>query len=286
MQSANGTGAHRHQQHSSPTRGPRDGYGPRSIRILLVDDQNIFRETFRSWLTSNPDIKVVGEAGNVQDAVHLVGTLHPTLVVTETCFQKNHGIEGIRQIKSMYPTIKIVALTAYLSETMVQAALQAGVSGLLEKSASLDEVRSALDNVIRGKPYLCARAAQIVARGCVNKGRSPLEMLTQRELEALRCIAGGMRNKDIALHLCISVNTVEKHRANLMDKLNLRKVASLTAFAIEQGVSAISAVPNGRATGVVEAATVSGCDRAMPPPHSKKESRFRKSGKQLERQGK
>jgi len=286
MQSANRTGALRHQHNSSPTHGPRNGHGPGSIRILLVDDQIIFRETFRSWLTSNPEIEVVGEAGNVQDAVHLVGTLHPTLVLTETCFQRNHGIEGIRQIKSMYPEIKIVVITAYLSETMVQAALQAGVSGLLEKSASLEEVRSALDNVIRGKPYLCARAAQIVARGCVNKGRSPLEMLTQRELEALRCIAGGMRNKDIALHLCISVNTVEKHRANLMDKLNLRKVAALTAFAIEQGLGVISAVPNKRATDGTEAATVNGYDRAMPPPHTKKESRFRKSGKQFERQGK
>lgn len=286
MQSTKRTWAPRHQHNSSPTRSPRDGHGPHSIRILLVDDQIIFRETFRTWLTSNPDTEVVGEAGNAQDAVQLVGTLHPTLVVTETCFQRNHGIEGIRQIKSMYPEVKILAITAYLSETIVQAALQAGVSGLLEKSASLEEVRSALDNVIKGKMYLCARAAQIVAHGCVNKGRSPLEMLTQRELEALRCIAGGMRNKDIALHLCISVNTVEKHRANLMDKLNLRKVASLTAFAIEHGISTISAVPNGRATGVVEAATVNGYDRATPPPHRKKESRFRKSGKQIELQGK
>jgi len=251
MQSAIKTGARRHQRNPSPTDGQKDDPRPPSIRILLVDDQIIFRETFRAWLTTNPDTEVVGEASNVRDAVHLAGTLHPTLVLTEICFSRNHGIEGIREMKSMYPGIKIVALTAYLSETSVRAALQAGASGLLEKSVSLEEVRSALDNVIKGKTYLCARAAEIVAQGYKDKGRGPLEVLSQREQDALRCIAGGMRNKDIALHLCISVNTVEKHRANLMDKLNLRKVASLTAFAIQQGLTAISAVQNGNATGVV-----------------------------------
>jgi DNA-binding NarL/FixJ family response regulator len=117
----------------------------------------------------------------------------------------------------------------------------------LEKSASLEEVRSALDNVIKGKTFLCPRAAKIVARGCAANGRNPLETLTQRERETLRSIAVGMRNKEIAAHLCISVNTVEKHRANLMDKLNLHDVASLTTFAIERGMIAINAIPNGRA---------------------------------------
>lgn len=274
MQSARKTEAPRHQQYSSPTRCPKDDHGPRSIRILLVEDQTIFRESLRTWLTLSPDIEVVGETDNARDAVHLAGALHPTVMLTEICFQRNHGIEGIREVKSLYPQIKIIGLTALLSETSVHAALQAGASGLLEKSASLEEVRSALDNVIKGKPYLCARAAEIVARGYANYGRNPLQMLTQREREALRCIAEGMRNKDIALHLCISVNTVVKHRANLMDKLNLRKVAALTTFAIEQGLIAISAIPNGSATGVVEAASVKGSDRAMHYPAPRKSSNY------------
>jgi DNA-binding NarL/FixJ family response regulator len=219
---------------------------------------------------SNPDIDVVGETGNVKDVAHLAGTLHPTLVLMEIFFSGIHGIAGIREMKSLYPRIKILVLTAHLSDTTVQAAMQAGASGLLEKSASLEEVWSAIDNVIAGKTYLCPRAAEIVARGYAGNSRGPLDMLTPREHEALRCIAGGMRNKDIALHLGISVNTVEKHRANLMDKLNLRKVASLTALAIQQGVSTISATPNKRATGVVEAARATDWDRAMPPPHTKK----------------
>lgn len=286
MQSAKRTGAPRPQHHSSPPRGPNVDHGPRAIRILLVEDQIVFRESFRTWLTLNPDIEVVGETDNVRDAVHLAGTLHPTLVLTEIRFERNHGIEGIREMTSMYPGIKIIVLTTHLSDPTVQAALQAGASGLLEKSASLEEVRSAIDNVIKGKTYLCPSAAEIVAHRCVTNGRGPLEMLTLREHEALRCIAGGMRNKDIAAYLCISVNTVEKHRANLMDKLNLRKVASLTAYAIERGLSVISATPNRSATGVVEAATVKGWDRAMPPPHTKKKGRVMKSGKQITRQGK
>lgn len=238
MRSTRRTNAPCHLDDSSQHAAGNGDLGQRSIRILLVDDQVIFRELFRTWLTLNPDIEVVGEAGNVRDALHLAGTLHPTLVLTEICFPGIHGIEGIREMKSMHPWIKIIALTTHLSETSVRAALRAGASGLLEKSASLEEVRSALDNVIKEKTYLCPRAAEIVACGCVANGRSPWEMLTQRECEVLKCVAEGMRNNDVAARLRISVKTVEKHRASLMSKLKLHTVASLTAFAIGEGLIA------------------------------------------------
>jgi DNA-binding NarL/FixJ family response regulator len=253
MLSASNTMTRRHQRTPSLTDGWKVHPGLRSIRILLVDDQVIFREAFQAWLTSSPDTEVVGGVGNILDAAHLAVTLDPTLVLTEIgssqSFSECHGIEGIMEMKSLNPGIKVVVLTAYLSETSVQAALQAGVSGFLEKSGSLQEVRTAIVSVIEGKTYLCAQAAAIVARGCRNRGRSPLELLSPRELETLRCIAEGMKNKDIALRLSISANTVGKHRANLMDKLNLRNVAALTALAIEQGLMEVPAFQNVLATG-------------------------------------
>lgn len=244
MQSARKTEASRHQQNSSPTRGPKDDHGPRSIRILLVDDQVIFRELFRIWLTLDPDVEVVGEADNGRDALRLATTLHPTLVLTELSLPGTHGVDLIGDMKHTWPRIKILALTSHVSEPLVRATLQAGASGFLVKNASLEEVKLAIRGVMEGKTYFDRLVADKLVHGYVND-TEPLEMLTQRERETLKCLAEGMRNKDIAARLCISVKTVKKHRANLMEKLNLRKVATLTAFAIEQGL--ISAIPNGSA---------------------------------------
>lgn len=210
--------------------------GQRSTRILLVDGQSAFRELLRMWLTSNPDIEVVGEADNGRNALHLADRLHPTLVLMELSLPDIHGSELIREMKRMCP--KIIALTSHASEPLVQATMQAGASGFLVKKASLVEIKLAIHNVMEGKTYLSPLVTDGVVRGYLND-RGPLEMLTQRERESLKCLAEGMRNKDIAAHLCISVKTVEKYRASLMSKLNLHTAAGLTTFAIENGLIAL-----------------------------------------------
>ena len=211
-------------------------------RILIADDHTILRAGIRSLLDMMPDIQVVGEVDNGKDAIYHAGQLKPDLVLTDLSMPKTNGTEAIQRIKSRYPDIKILVLTVHKTEEHVHAALKAGANGYVLKDDTSDELITAISNIMAGKTYLSPSICNEVVMGYLadpNKEKiiSSLDLLTTREREVMKLIAEGYRNKDVAQYLSISLKTVEKHRSNLMKKLDLHSASSITSFAIKNGLA-------------------------------------------------
>jgi two-component system response regulator NreC len=213
------------------------------MRIVIAEDHTILRAGLRALFSSRNDIEVVGEAGDGREAVRIVDNLAPDLLLIDLSMPKLNGIEAIREIKSRHPQIKIIVLTVHKNEEYIMASLEAGATGYILKDASQNELILALDYVMDGKTFLSPSiSGKVVDAYLMNRKThksSLLDNLTSRELEILKLIAEGHKNKDIADHLCISLKTVEKHRSNLMAKLDRRNTAALTAYAIEKGIVAL-----------------------------------------------
>jgi DNA-binding NarL/FixJ family response regulator len=213
----------------------------RKHRILLVEDHTILREGLRALLSLEPGLEVVGEVDNGREAVHAVGALQPDLVLMDLSMPGMDGLSAIREIKRRYPEVKVLALTVHKTEEYIRTALETGANGYVLKDASQRELLMAIQCALSGKIYISPAVSERIVNGYLDGGkkgalRSPSETLTVRERQVLKLIAEGQRNKDIAGYLSISVKTVEKHRANLMRKLNLHTASALTAFAIENGL--------------------------------------------------
>jgi two-component system, NarL family, response regulator NreC len=209
--------------------------------IVIAEDYTILREKLRALISSNPDLEVVAEAGDGRAAINLVEKLKPDLVLTDLSMPRMNGMEAIREIRKRVPKTKIVVLTIHKTEEYILAVLKAGADGYVLKDATHDELLMAIKNVLSGKRYLSPGISDTVLEGYLEgrktvKHQTSWETLTQREREVLKLIAEGYRNKQIAEDLCVSVKTVEKHRANLMEKLDLHNVSALTALAIEKGL--------------------------------------------------
>jgi DNA-binding NarL/FixJ family response regulator len=211
-----------------------------NLRILIAEDHTILREGLRALLSSDPDITVVGEAEDGRDAVRLVGALQPTLVLMDLSMPGTNGIEAIAEIKRRFPETKVIALTVHKSEEYIREALQVGADGYVLKDATYAELTMAIKSVFNGKTYLSPSISERIITGYLDGGKAGVntawDTLTHREREILKLIAEGRTNKHIASYLCVSVKTVEKHRSNLMRKLDLHNAPMLTAFAIEKGV--------------------------------------------------
>jgi two-component system response regulator NreC len=208
--------------------------------VFIVEDHTIVREGLRALLSLDQSIEVVGETDNGRDAIHLVGSLRPALVLMDLSMPDMNGMEAIREIKQRYPETKILALTVHKTEEYIRATLRAGASGYVLKDATHAELMIAIKSVLEGKTYLSPGVPEKIIEGYLDGNvintKSPLEMLTHRERVVLKLIAEGRQNKNIANFLSISVKTVEKHRSNLMRKLDLHNTAAITAFAIESGI--------------------------------------------------
>ena len=213
----------------------------KKVRIVLAEDHTILREGLRALLSADPKFKIVGEAADGRQAVRSVEKLGPDLVMMDLSMRRMTGMDAIREIKKRHPETKIVALTVHKTEEYLRATLQAGADAYVLKDATHDELLIAIDSALKGKTYLSPGVSERVIEGYL-KGResrlpsSTLGLLSPREREVLKLIAEGYKNKEIAADLCISLKTVEKHRANLMKKLDLHNAAALTAYAIEQGL--------------------------------------------------
>jgi two-component system response regulator NreC len=210
-------------------------------RIVIAEDHTILREGLRSLLSSSSDFEVVGEAEDGREAIRCVEKLKPDLILTDLSMPRMNGMEAIREIKKQSPKTKILVLTVHKTEEYILATLKAGADGYLLKDSTHTELMMAVKSVMSGRHYISPGVSEKVIEGYIEgrktlKPRTSWETLTQREREILKLIAEGYRNKEIADDLCISVKTVEKHRANLMEKLNLHNVQALTAFAIGKGL--------------------------------------------------
>ena len=213
----------------------------KKIRIVLVEDHTILREGLRALLSADPKFEVVGEADDGRQALRRVDKLAPDLVVMDLSMPRMTGMDAIREIKRRRPATKIIALTVHKAEEYLRTTLQAGADGYVLKDATHVELLLAIQNVLKGKTYLSPSVSDTVIEGYLqgkeNQIPSPrLGVLSPREREILKLIAEGYKNKEIADDLFISLKTVEKHRANLMKKLDLHNAAALTTFAIEQGL--------------------------------------------------
>jgi DNA-binding NarL/FixJ family response regulator len=212
-------------------------------RILIVEDHTLLRAGLRALLTQDPDIEIVGEADNGRDAVQSIGTLTPHLVLMDLSMPGMNGIEAIRDIKRRYPETRVLVLTIHKTDEYIHESLRAGADGYILKDATHDELRVAIRSVLNGKTYLSPDISGKVINGYLGAGNSPgpssaWDSLTHREREVLKLVAEGHPNKFIADYYCLSVKTVEKHRSNLMKKLDLHNASTLTAYAIEKGLVA------------------------------------------------
>jgi len=211
------------------------------IRILLADDHAILRAGLRALFSAQPDLEVVDEVDNGKDAVRRAGELQPDIVVSDISMPKSNGTEAISDIKRRYPAIKVLVLTVHKEEEYVHVALDAGADGYVLKDDSQEDLINAIRSISTGKAYLSPGVCGNVVRGYLGHLSTgdlvpSWEKLSHRERQVLKLVAEGHRNKDIAQYLSISVKTVEKHRANLMKKLDLHHTSAVTAYAIEHGL--------------------------------------------------
>lgn len=210
-------------------------------RILIVEDHALLRAGLLALLAQEPDMEIAGEADNGRDATRLIPILTPDIVLMDLVMPGISGIEAIAEIKRSTPDIKILVLTLHRDEEYIHQSLRAGADGYILKDATHDELRIAIRCVLRGKTYLSPDISGKVISGYLGNGKSAgistaWESVTHRERQVLKLIAEGRPNKSIAEYLCLSVKTVEKHRSNLMKKLDLHNASMLTAFAIAKGL--------------------------------------------------
>ncbi|MEW8586903.1 MAG: response regulator transcription factor [Candidatus Thiodiazotropha sp.] len=211
-------------------------------RIIIAEDHNILRAGLKALLTSNPQFDVIGEADNGRDAIRRVIGLKPDLVIMDLNMPGLNGMDAIREIKERLPEIKTLVLTVHSEEEYVLASLKAGANGYVLKDATQNELMTAAERVLKGKTYLSSEITDKVISSYLNTNnvsQEPMtrwDTVTQRERQILKLIAEGHTNKSMAEYLCISVKTVEKHRANLMKKLDLHSVSALTTYALDKGI--------------------------------------------------
>jgi two-component system response regulator NreC len=210
-------------------------------RVVIAEDHTIVREGLRSLLATSTDLEVVGEAGDGREAIACAERLKPDLIITDLSMPRMNGMEAVRQIKKRSSQTKILVLTVHRTEEYILAALEAGADGYLLKDSTHSELLMAVRHILNGMRYISPGISDRVLRGYLEGKRrggasTSWETLSAREREILKLIAEGNKNKDIAEQLCISVKTVEKHRSNLMEKLDVHNVQQLTALAIEKGL--------------------------------------------------
>jgi len=210
-------------------------------RIFIAEDHTIVRDGLRALLSSNPHFEVVGEAEDGREVIRSVEECKPDLILLDLSMPRMNGMGAIKEIKKLSPETKILVLTIHKTEEYILTALKAGADGYLLKYDTQAELMAAIKSILGGKSYLSPGVSEKVIQGYLEgrktlKTKSSWDTLTQREREVLKLIAEGYKNKEIADYLCISVKTVVKHRANLMEKLDLHNISALTAFAIEKGL--------------------------------------------------
>lgn len=213
------------------------------IKIILADDHQIVRHGLRSLLSSEPDMEVVGEADNGRAVVRLVQEKSPQVVIMDISMPDLNGIEATRQIIAESPGVKIIALSMHSDSLFVLNMFKAGASGYLLKDCALEELVKAVRTVLSRKIYLSPGISDIVIKdfviGWSPPDSSAYSILTTREREVLQLMAEGRNTNQIAENLCVSVKTVEAHRKQLMNKLDIHSVAELTKYAIRQGLTSL-----------------------------------------------
>jgi DNA-binding NarL/FixJ family response regulator len=211
------------------------------IRVIIADDHHLVRQGIRALLEKADDIEVVGEAAEGREAVELVERLVPDVLVMDIAMPRLDGNQAIGQVRALGVATQVVMLSMYSDETLVRQALRNGAKGYLLKRSVTEELLLAIRAAVRGEIYLSPAISQSVVSGFLalrtdTDESNPHSRLTSREQEVLQLISEGYTNKAIAQILKVSPKTVEKHRANLMSKLNVRDLAGLMRAGIKHGL--------------------------------------------------
>jgi DNA-binding NarL/FixJ family response regulator len=213
---------------------------PLKTRILVADDHAIVRQGLRLILDGQPDMEVVGEAGDGAEAVHLAQELDPHLTVLDVSMPRLTGIQAAHQLSRLAPEVRILMLSMHDNEQYFFEALRAGASGYVLKSAVDRDLLEGCRAAMRGEPFFYAGAVRALVRDHLERARQGERLsgdpLTERELEIVKLIAEGHTSRQIAELLFISERTVERHRENILEKLDMRDRVELTRYAIRRGL--------------------------------------------------
>ena len=209
------------------------------IRVLLADDHALVRAGIRLLLEKLPDIEVIAEASDGREAIRLVEQHEPRVVLTDVAMPFLNGLEVTRRLAKTFPNVRVLILSMYSDEEHVYLALRAGAAGYLIKGAAREELQLAIRAVARGDTYLSPPLTKLMMTKSGQQTKvdfNPLRELSTRQTQVLQLIAKSKTTKQIALELSISVKTVESHRAQLMERLDIHEIASLVRYAIKIGL--------------------------------------------------
>ncbi len=219
------------------------------IRILIADDHVVVREGTRRVLEQEPDLEVVGEAGDGEEAVELAKSLKPDVAIIDVSMPKMDGIEATRRIKAACPSINVLILSAYDDDQFIFSLLEAGAAGYLLKTIRSRELLDAVRAVYSGESVLHPSIARKVlnrfvsATGKPAEGKESLGMLSEREMEVLKLAAKGLSNQDIAEKLCLSIRTVQGHLGHIFNKLQVGSRTEAVVRALKEGWVTLDDVP-------------------------------------------
>ena len=208
-------------------------------RVLLADDHVLVRAGVRALLEKIPNVEVVGEAGTGREALEFVRSKLPNIVLMDVAMTELGGLEALPRITKDFPTVKVIILSAHANEEYVIRALREGASGYMLKDSATAELELAIDSVIQGKIYLSPSISRAVIDDYLQRVGgpvSPLEQLTPRQREILQLLAEGKNTKEVAYDLGVSVKTVESHRLQLMERLNIHDIPGLVRYAVRSGL--------------------------------------------------
>ncbi len=210
------------------------------VRVLLADDHKMFRHALRLILEDEPNVEIVGEAGDGQEMLALAHRVEPDVVCMDISMPLMDGIDATRRLLAIRPSVKVIGLSAYSDQYYVRQMMNAGAAGYITKAESAEEIMRAINTVYNSKKkYLCpdiaAHMVDAVFNTTVHESSSP--KLSHREQQVLHLVAEGCSSSNIAQRLQLASSTVEVHRRNIMHKLNLHSIADLTKYAIRNGIA-------------------------------------------------
>ena len=217
-----------------------------SVKVILADDHQMFREGLRSLMERQTDIEIIAEAADGRSIIKLLQKLSPDVIIMDVSMPGLNGIEATRQIKAEFTDVKVIALSMYSNRQYVIEMLKAGASGYLLKDCAVKELCEAIRIVAAGQVYLNPQVSTLVVNDylkCLSDtpvaGPTDSSVLSAREREVLQLLTEGERTKEIASILHVCVKTVERHRQNITGKLNLNSIAELTKYAIQEGLTSV-----------------------------------------------
>jgi len=215
------------------------------VRVLIADDHRVVREGLRMFLSLDPEIEIIGEAADGEEAVQLARALHPDVVLMDLVMPVMDGVTATRQIRAEMQDVEVIAVTSVLADEAVTGAIRAGAIGYLLKNTDADELRRAIKSAAVGQVHLSPEAAARLVREVKIPG-SP-EALTERETAVLRLVARGRANKQVARELGIREQTVKTHVSNILGKLQLQSRTQAALYAVERGLVSASDLGRGSA---------------------------------------